>query len=286
MIIESITQVVIDHLITFATAYLIPTMAVGFLVGVLLRALTYFSLRRQFYYAKEFGKRVREYYSPKNTQGTHPSFYMSSRFLLMKAFENVFIMRKKFMRRGSDRIMTIGDRIFLVEIGITRFIKDTLNQIKYIRRGTSDPRLLEVVKSSFDANPVFNKVIGIIPLGLVNEFMNILPGLFIIGGIFGTFLGIMKALPALGGMDLGDPEGSKQIMDLFLLKISFSMSTSIVGILLSVAMTTVNTILGPEALFYKLVNHFTSSMMLIWNETKNNQIPEKVISDKKADMRA
>jgi hypothetical protein len=271
---DTTVNYLIELLITFSTTYLLPFMVLVFVMAIILRGLTFYSLRRQLYFCNEFSKRVREYYVGKSKIAPSNSFFWVARQMLMLSFSNVFLMRKKFMRRGSDKIMSISDRIFLIEPGITRIIKDTLSQIKYLKRSGSNDKLLDISKDVFDSNPIFSKVIGLLPLGLVNDYLNILPGLFIIGGIFGTFLGIMKALPQLGAMDLTDPEGAKQIMDLFLIKISFSMSTSIVGILLSVAMTTLNTLLSPEKLFLKVVNTFTAPLNLIWNETTTNNIPQ------------
>lgn len=269
---EQVTQILIGYLIEFSTNYLIPFMLVIFVLGVAFRILVYYTVRRELYYVREFSKRVKEYYSGQFNTKKHHSFFGVTKTLMHQAFHDVFEMRRRFMRRKPDHIMSIGDRLFLVEDGVKRLVKDTLNQIKYLNKETRDPRLIDVSKAVFDVNPVFNKIFGIIPLALVNEFLNILPGLFIIGGIFGTFLGIMKALPELGGMNLSDAEETKYIMDMFLVKISFSMSTSIVGILLSVMMTTVNTIFGPDSIFYKLVNQFTDTLNLIWNETSTNDI--------------
>lgn len=274
---EQITQVIITGLIEFATGYLILFMFVVFCLGFFMRTIIYYTVRREWFFVKEFTKRVREYYSDRFNKERSTSFYIVASNVMRQAFHDVFEKRRIYMRRKPDHIMSMSDRVFLVEDGVSRLVKDTLSQIKYCKREShTTSMMLETSKAVFENNPVFNRVFGIIPLNLVNEFLNILPGLFIIGGIFGTFLGIMKALPALGNMELSDPAGTKEVMDIFLLKISFSMSTSIVGILLSVAMTSVNTIFSPEGPYYKLVNQFTNTMNLIWNETKTNLLPERV----------
>ena len=72
-------------------------------------------------------------------------------------------------------------------------------------------------------------------------------------------------------MDLGNIEGTKKIMDMFLMKISQSMLKSILGIGLSVCMSLLNTILSPEGLYYNLVNRYSSSLDQIWNETTTNE---------------
>src|SRR5690606_11477429 len=124
----------------------------------------------------------------------------------------------------------------------------------------------------------FIKVFGIIPGSVFNNFLNTVPGLFIVGGIFGTFLGIMKALPELSAMNLSDIEGSKIIMDTFLLKISFSMSTSIIGIILSVAMSFVNTFFSCERAYMDTVERLENQLDNIWNMSSNNKLPKEVPS--------
>ena len=93
---------------------------------------------------------------------------------------------------------------------------------------------------------------------------------FIVGGIFGTFLGIMKGLQGFNGMNLSDIEGSQKIMETFLIKVSFAMSTSIVGILLSVLMTVVNTLFSAEKVFMHTVEVFENTLYAIWHRSDNN----------------
>jgi hypothetical protein len=95
-------------------------------------------------------------------------------------------------------------------------------------------------------------------------------------GIFGTFLGIMKALPDLSEMDLKDINGTKMVMDQFLLKISFSMSTSLLGILISVVMSFLNTVMSPSKIFIESVDRLESSLDTIWNLSSSNDLPSDI----------
>src|SRR5690606_19878879 len=97
-----------------------------------------------------------------------------------------------------------------------------------------------------------------------------------IGGIFGTFMGIVNGLPKLGGMNLQDVEMSKQVMDQFLWEVSFAMNSSIIGIFLSVSMTFFNTIFSPDKLFVSLVDRFEASLDLIWYRSDNNNYTKEL----------
>jgi hypothetical protein len=155
-------------------------------------------------------------------------------------------------------------------------VKDTLKELKFVKYDGNPPPLMELVKQIFATNPCFTRVFGILPVGAFNDFLNIIPGLFIVGGIFGTFLGIMQALPELGAMDIRDPESTKLVMDTFLAKIAFSMSTSTVGIMLSVLMTIYNNFLSPERLFIKIVDRMERAMFRLWSRCDNNRLPDQI----------
>jgi hypothetical protein len=110
----------------------------------------------------------------------------------------------------------------------------------------------------------------------MNDVLNLLPGIFIVGGIFGTFLGIMQALPQLGGMDLADIEKTKSVMDEFLVKMAYSMITSILGIILNVCMTFLNAFMNPNKLFMDIVERFENSLDTVWNCCSDNKLPSEI----------
>ena len=186
-------------------------------------------------------------------------------------FHECFELRDKYKRRNFDHITSLSDRLFLVEEGVARLIADTLKQSRYLKRDSHNVKMIELTKGVFDTNPFFNRLLGVFPVSLLNELINILPGLFIIGGIFGTFLGIAKGLPELGGMDLQKIDETKRIMDMFLAGISMAMIKSILGIFLSVNMSLINTVFAPEGIYYNLINRYSAALEQVWNETTTNE---------------
>ncbi len=267
---------IIDFLTTSAADWLLPSMLFVFTVGVVLRGLVYYTVSREYWFAREFYKRVHQYLDDKDIDKSNLSFYVMMKQNLEKTFYESFVVRAYMKRRNPDYVMDITDRVFLVQQGCARLVKETLRQVKFLRHTTERPRFIELTKNVFENNPCFKKILGIIPVSGTHDVLNILPGIFIIGGIFGTFLGIMGALPELGEMKLEDVEGAKSIMDNFLTKISFSMSTSIIGIIVSVLMTFINTLLDPEKMFIKTVNKFENTMELAWDVSVNNSLPADI----------
>lgn len=273
---QGIVQGIVDGVVMFATDLLMPAMGLFFIATITLRILVWYTVRREEWFSKEFTKRIKKFQASRGPI-TEQSFYVTCKRLLEITYYEVFEIRSIMKRRNPDAIMTVTDRVFLVQQGSARIVHDILNNVKYLKWGER-PKFLEISNSVLRNNPCFNRVFGLIPVGTFNDFLNTVPGLFIVGGIFGTFLGIMKALPELGGMNLADVEASKLVMDNFLLKISFSMSTSIIGIILSVAMSLANTFFSCEKVYMETVERLESELDTLWNMSTNNKLPAEISS--------
>ena len=268
---DYVTSFIMDNLIDVTASIVPPLMFFAFFFGILFRILLWYTARSELKFCTEFEKRVRKYFIEAGADRIE-SFFVLTKKILEKTYYEVFELRARYRRRNLDTVATFSDRVFLIQDGAAYLVRDTLRQARYLKREGFPPRMTEVAKGAFELNPVFNKLLGIFPAGLTNEMLNILPGLFIIAGIFGTFLGIAKGLPELGGMDLQNLEETKKVMDVFLLKISQAMVKSILGIALSVTMSLVNTIFAAEGVYFLLINKYSAALEILWNETKNNQL--------------
>lgn len=272
-----LTNLMKSGFLIYAIELLLPFMILVFIVGLLTRGLIYFTVRRHEWFAKEFEKRVNKFIEsevPGAVQGV--SFYTLVKKLLEKTFYESFELRERMKRRRADNIMNTSDRIFLIKQGCAWLVKDILKQLKFLRWHDNNPKLINITKTTFQQNPVFNKLFGIFPMSSINDVLNILPGMFVIGGIFGTFMGIVNGLPKLGGMNIQDVDSTKQIMDSFLFEVSFAMNSSIMGILFSVLMTIANTIMSPEKVFVSMVDRFENALDLLWYRSDNNNFPKEL----------
>lgn len=100
------------------------------------------------------------------------------------------------------------------------------------------------------------------------NLLTILPGLFIIGGIFGTFLGITAGIPALKQMDPTNAAVAKSTMGFFLDNMAFSLNTSVLGIFFSVCLTVVNSVFSTKQLEKESVHKLEHGLELLWQETQ------------------
>jgi hypothetical protein len=239
-------------------------MFIGFMVGLASRILIYFTVKRHEWFTNEFVKRIRAYLDARRDDAPAASFYVNTRKLLEKTYYEVFKVRSVMKRRRPDLLLDPMDRWFLVKQGSAWLIHEVLRNIRFMKNG-AQPKMHEMTKAMFQANPAYNRIFGIIPVGTLTELTNLLPGLFVIGGILGTFLGIKNALPELAGLDLENPDSTKTAIANFLTAITFKMNSSIFGILYSVAFSIINSWLAPERVFVTTVDLFETGLDTIWN---------------------
>lgn len=274
MAVESMVHHVLDSVVVVGRAVHMPVMLGTFVVGATMRVLVHHTVKRHEWFAREFEERVTDFiHGEMDHKRESTSFYVVSKRLLERTYYEVFEQREKERLKKPGQMMLLSDRVFLIKLGCAWLVHDILKQIRYLKYGTQPPKLINITKSSLAKNPAFNRVFGLIPSVSTNDLLNVLPGLFVIGGIFGTFLGVMNGLPELGGMDMNDPEKTKAIMDRFLIDVAMSMGASVTGIILSVAMTVINTFFSPERLFSDIVDRFENSLDLLWNYSHSNEVP-------------
>lgn len=252
--------------------YTLPyIMGAVFLVAATARALIYYTVKRHEWFAREFERRVNAFVDTQTPgEVKNVSFYVLSKKYLEKTYYEIFELRDRRLRRKADPIMRMSDRVFLVKQGCAWLVKDILKQLKFLKWTQETPKMLNITKATFNHNPCFNRVFGILPIGAVNDLISILPGLFVVAGILGTFLGIKGGLVALGSMSIENLDATKQIMDQFLGEIAFAMGSSIVGITFSLLLHVINTLLSPDRIFVSMIDRFESALDLLWYRSDNN----------------
>ncbi len=271
---EETTQPMIQTVVEIAHRLHLPFMLSAIVIGVTMRVLVFYTVRRHEWFGREFESRVTQFLNQEHERKTSSvSFYTIAKRLLEKTFYEVFEQREKVRSKSPDKLMLASDRLFMIKLGCAWMVRDLLRQVRFLRYAAQAPKLVNIAKNTFTKNPAFNRILGIIPIGGSNDFLNILPGLFVIGGIFGTFLGVMEGLPKLQGMQLDNPELTKKIMDGFLVSVSLSMGASLLGIACSVVMTLVNTALSPERRYSDMIDRFENSLDLLWNYANSNEVP-------------
>lgn len=257
-------------LISLGANNLMAIMIVVFFIGVILKILMYYLLKAEAGFSSAFETRTHRYLNREYQDSGHiRNFHELVAYLLKKTFNESYILRRKqFRKRREDSKVNTLNKMFLVETGAKSLIEDTLKQTRY-HGGGKAPNFRDISRFVYRSNPYFNKLWGVIPIGLMNNIFSRLPGLFIIGGIFGTFLGISNGLPALKEIDPGDIVAAQATLADFLGSMTFAMYSSVVGIFLSVCFTILNAFTSLESLYMGSVDRFTQSLELLWKDTNS-----------------
>ena len=101
------------------------------------------------------------------------------------------------------------------------------------------PNFSELTYRVLSEDRQWRYVLGV-PVEMIVRMMDILPGIFVVFGIFGTFIGIASALPMISSIDLSKIQDSGPILKQFIDAVSLSMRCSIAGIFCSIFTTVLN----------------------------------------------
>lgn len=153
------------------------------------------------------------------------------------------------------------------------------SQIDIFKSATA-PYFPEVTKRILKNNPNWNRLLGFLPIEPIIKLIDILPNLFIVGGIFGTFLGITSALPLISQIDLNNMDAATPILNQFVAQVAFSMQTSIFGIIFSVTLTLLNAMFPISALRSQIFKRLNQSIEGMWYRVhghKSDPFQERLI---------
>lgn len=262
-------------IVNFWEHWLIASLVTLFCTSLVLRALIHYTIKREEWFSREFARRTDDFLNEFGKYKGPKSFFVMTKKLLERTYYELFEVRSFMKRRKPDFIMAPADRVFLIKQGTAWFVHDILKQIKWMRKDPEhQSKIQDIARKTFKYNPCFSKVFGVFSVSVLNDFLNILPGTFIVLGIFGTFVGIAAGLPELSLMDLADAAATKNVMDQFLLKMSRSMNSSVFGILFSVTLHFVNLFFSPTRTFVRTVDRFEACLDKLWELSDNNLQPK------------
>lgn len=137
------------------------------------------------------------------------------------------------------------------------------------------PNFNDLTDRILEQDDNWNKLLKFFPIGPISRLIDVLPGLFVVFGIFGTFIGISMALPKIAEMDFNNLEGAGVILTEFVLSVTYAMKTSIAGILFSLVMTLLNTIAPVSGLRSKTYKKVSNCFETIWHSIHGEKSVEQ-----------
>mgnify|MGYP003682944711 CR=1 FL=1 len=126
------------------------------------------------------------------------------------------------------------------------------------------PNFPELTRRIMGQDPSWTKVMKHFPIDGVARMIDILPGLFIILGVFGTFIGISMALPEIAKIDFNDLDASADTLMNFVLSVTYAMKTSIAGIFFSLILTVLNTLSPIKEVRFRVFKKLEVSLQMLW----------------------
>lgn len=263
-----------DSLTGITLSILIPLMIMIFCMGLLTKFVIYYMYKGRQIFIKEFEKRIQRHLKGEYEDTIGLNFSDLTNTLGTKTYYEFYMLRIKNKRRRFDRFRSLSDQLFMIEEGAQKLLDELKQQV--IRcNGQQDPGLKSVVHYVMMSNPVFNYVFGIFNSNSGNHLLSILPGLFIITGIFGTFLGITASLPELLTLNPAQSGATNQTLMTFITKISYSINSSLVGIGLSIAMSVANALFSVKEMnrySYEILVH---GLEFLWTNSRNKPLMAK-----------
>jgi len=137
------------------------------------------------------------------------------------------------------------------------------------------PNFTELTHRVMSQDPNWTKVMKHFPVDGVTRMIDILPGLFIVLGVFGTFIGISMALPEIAAINFDDLQASEQTINNFVLNVTYAMKTSIAGIFFSLLLTVLNTIYPIKETRIRVFKKVESSLQMLWYHIQKDVNSEK-----------
>jgi hypothetical protein len=225
-------------------AYMIPFMGISLLIALVIRYTAYISTVRNTIYYNSFCSSVDKLLSEKfnNESIEKPEEWLMDLMVNVMGYLPRRIVRAK-RNDNSEEVMT-AERIKKFQLmedfdsysnGHRSIIHAIQHQMRSFLSPVS-PDFSEITHQILKQDRLWRQSFGL-SIDRMTKVFDILPGLFVIGGIFGTFVAIAGALPRVGAIDMSHIQESAPVLKSFIEDVAVSMKCSITGIFCSMIMT-------------------------------------------------
>lgn len=137
------------------------------------------------------------------------------------------------------------------------------------------PNFDNLAERVLDQDTYWTKLFGFLPIAPMSRLIDILPGVFVVLGIFGTFIGICMALPEIAQIDFNNLDESSEILSRFVKNVTFAMQTSIAGIMFSLILTFLNTLFPVQGVRDDIIKKVGESFEMLWYRIQGGTNLEK-----------
>lgn len=281
------------HFLEIMTTFLIPFMLILLTFSLFLRAVIYKDSKSDLTYFSSFSKLVEKYIQTSHHEDINKLGSKKFIFHMMEDIEDQLPLRgvriyKKKSKQNNERTLSTDlnpldenkenkennehneneskQRIFTMReymssgASIVYSIKNEVNAFN----SHHPPNFSDLTRRVLNKDINWTRVMKIFPVENVMIFLDMMPSIFIVLGIFGTFIGITLALPQIANIDFSQIDASSGVLSDFIKDITFSMESSICGIFCSLILTILNAIYPVSFIRSNITEEFESCLEHMW----------------------
>jgi len=253
-----------ENLMGISTAYLIEVMFVILIVALGLRFMAHRTSKEdQLYYStftREIEKRV-ERDDISKVELDDIEQYIEG--LLDEVSTNLptraVRVRKSEEDDSSRKIISVREFVGGSQ-SLIHSLKGETNAFKARQK----PNFAQLTHRVMGKDSHWVKLHGLFPIESVIRMIDVLPGIFIVMGIFGTFVGITNALPRIAEIDFNNISNSSNVLSVFVNDVSFAMRTSIAGIFFSLIISLLNTLFPIKIIRNVIARQVEDCLEYLW----------------------
>ncbi len=277
----------IELVLNFFSHYLIEFMGVMLVVGLIFRFASYKSSKNDNAYYSSFTREI-ELNVEKDKEEEKPvgdvDHYISDILgRVGKKLPNRSVRfggkpEEKTEEEDGKRVLSLRDYVSGKQGLITNIQAESS-----VFHHQTQPNFTELTHRIMSQDPDWTNVMKHFKIDSVTRMIDILPGLFIVFGVFGTFIGIAMALPEIANIDFNDLDKSAETLMTFVLHVTYAMKTSIAGIFFSLILTVLNTMYPIKETRYRVFKKVETSLQMLWYhiaQDKQEDKSEKVVFEK------
>ena len=255
----------IATLLYYSGTYLIEFMAASLAVCLVLRMVAYYSNKRNDGYFSTLSREINiliEKDKEEKTQVSDVETYLNH---FLSRVSDKLPNRSLRFKKQSKLPSTNGKMISIDGYlsGRENFV-NILKSESGIFKLETPPNFSELTHRILDQDQNWSTILKKLPIDGISRIIDIMPGLFVVFGVFGTFVGISMALPEIANIDFNNIESSGEILAAFVTKTAYAMETSLAGIVFSVIMTVMNSLFPIKDVRHRIIKKVETSLQTLW----------------------
>lgn len=263
----------IEYLLEHFGIYLIEIMSFMLITALVFRWISYRHSKKDEVYFSHFTRELNatiEEDKAKGTKSQDMDLYLNN--ILGRVHQKLpeRNLRKDLKHRG-ERKKRNGEISLKEYLGSKHAMIASIQNESNVFSSNVPPDFSQLTERVMNEDEHWSKIFGFVPIDGISRTLDILPTLFIILGVFGTFIGISLALPQIARIDFSNLETSGQTLTDFVINVTFAMKTSIAGIFYSITLTLLNTIFPIDATREQTFEKVETSLQTLWYHLHTEQ---------------